>query len=70
MEKISHDQYPSEPVVLDKLSIKFMKQSRFVPLYLRDNTLGIAMADPDDFRTIDALQTRIWLGNLDVSSRR
>lgn len=56
MEKISHDQYPAEPVVLDKLSIKFMKQSRFVPLYLRDKTLGIAMADPDDFRTIDALK--------------
>lgn len=56
METISHDQYPAEPVVLDKLSIKFMKQSRFVPLYLRDNTLCIAMADPDDFRTIDALK--------------
>ena len=56
MEKISHDQYPSEPVVLDKLSIKFMKQSRFVPLHLRGNTLCIAMADPDDFRTIDALK--------------
>lgn len=54
--KISYHDYPKEPLVMDNLSIKFMKQSKFVPLEIVDNTLKIAMADPDDFNTIDALK--------------
>jgi hypothetical protein len=54
--KLTYQDYPKEPVVIDNLSIKFMKQSRFVPLELVDNTLKIAMADPDDFNTVDALK--------------
>jgi len=54
--KLTYQDYPKEPVVIDNLSIKFMKQSRFVPLELVDNTLKIAMVDPDDFNTIDALK--------------
>ena len=56
MEILSSTDYPSEPVVLEKLSIKFMKQSRFVPLSMDGGTIKIAMADPDDFWTIDALK--------------
>jgi general secretion pathway protein E len=56
MGKLTYQNYPKEPVVIDNLSIKFMKQSRFVPLELVDNTLKIAMANPDDFNTIDALK--------------
>ena len=54
--RISYNDYPKEPVVIDNLSIKFMKQSKFVPLEIVDNTLKVAMADPDDFYTIDALK--------------
>jgi len=53
---LPYNDYPKEPVVLDNLSIKFMKQSRFIPLELTKDTLRIAMADPDDFYTIDALK--------------
>jgi general secretion pathway protein E len=56
METISYKDYPKEPIVLDNLSMKFMKQSRFVPLALEDNTLLIAMENPDDFQTLDALK--------------
>ena len=56
MDTISYKDYPKEPVVLDNLSMKFMKQSRFIPLALKDNTLVIAMEDPDDFHTLDALK--------------
>jgi general secretion pathway protein E len=56
MERLSADQYPSEPVALDKLSIKFMKQSRFVPISMNDRILQIAMVNPEDFWTIDALR--------------
>ncbi|MBW2370681.1 MAG: Flp pilus assembly complex ATPase component TadA, partial [Deltaproteobacteria bacterium] len=53
---LSYTDYPKEPVVLDNLSVKFMKQSRFIPLELTEDTLRIAMADPEDFYTVDALK--------------
>jgi general secretion pathway protein E len=61
MEILSPGDYPAEPVVLEKLSPKFMKQSRFVPLFMDGQTLKIAMADPDDFWTIDALKQGLGL---------
>ncbi len=56
MAKLKYQDYPREPVVIDNLTIKFMKQSLFVPLELVDNTLKIGMADPVDHYTIDALR--------------
>ncbi|OEU52061.1 MAG: type II secretion system protein GspE [Desulfobacterales bacterium C00003060] len=53
---ISFHDYPKEPVVISNLSIEFMKQSRFIPLHMDEDTLKIAMADPQDFYTIDALK--------------
>ncbi len=56
MQVVSSNEYPAAPVVLDRLSVKFMKQARFVPLSLNETTLRIAMADPNDFGVIDALK--------------
>jgi len=53
---ISYQEYPKEPVMIDNLSAKFMKQSRFIPLSLSGDTLRLSMADPDDRHTIDALK--------------
>ncbi len=53
---IAFSEYPKEPVVLDNLSVKFMRKARFVPLKLEDNTLRIAVADPDDVYVPDALR--------------
>ena len=54
--ELSFRDYPKEPVVLDNLSIKFMKESVFVPLTLINGTLKIVMADLEDVYTIDALR--------------
>ncbi|MDQ1335710.1 MAG: ral secretion pathway protein, partial [Thermodesulfobacteriota bacterium] len=43
-------------MVIDNLSDKMMKESRFVPLKISKDFLRIAMANPDDFYTIDALR--------------
>jgi len=56
MTPISFKDYPKEPVVMDNLSEKMMKESRFVPLEMGKDFLRIAMADPEDFYTIDALR--------------
>jgi general secretion pathway protein E len=61
MTPISFQDYPKEPVVLDNLSDKMMRESRFVPLEMGDDFLKIAMADPEDFYTIEALKVTYGL---------
>ncbi|MFP4533074.1 MAG: type II secretion system ATPase GspE [Desulfobacterales bacterium] len=56
MQSLTPDKYPAEPVVIDTLSVKFMKASKFVPIALDNGTLKIAMARPEDFWTVDALK--------------
>lgn len=55
-----------EPIVLDSLSAKFMKQSKFFPMEIREDTLRIVMADPDDFYTINAMELACGL-NIEVT---
>jgi general secretion pathway protein E len=57
-----------EPPMELGLNLKFLKQHRVLPLELRpDGTLRVAMADPLDFYTIDALrlvlgrELEVWL---------
>ncbi|MHB8773144.1 MAG: type II secretion system ATPase GspE [Syntrophales bacterium] len=69
METITYQQYPAKPVVVGNLSVLFMKQSRFIPLRLEDDTLKIAMADPGDFYTVDALKLACNL-NVEVAPGR
>lgn len=65
MTPVSFKDYPKEPVVIDNLSIKFMKEARFVPLSMDEHTLRIAMADPRDFCTSDSLKLAYGL-DIDV----
>ena len=55
-DMLSFRDYPKEPVDLENISLEFMKKSCFVPLSIKDRTFKIAMADPKDFDTIDALK--------------
>jgi len=50
------DDFPKEPVLLNHLSIQFMKESTFIPSRLTDKTLTIIMSNPLDFYTIDAIR--------------
>ena len=69
MTPIPFKDYPKEPVVLDNLSDKMMRESKFVPLEMGDDFLKIAMADPEDFYTIDALRVSYGL-NIQVCRGR
>ncbi len=55
-EFVSQDQFPTEPVLLDNLSVKFMQSAGFIPLKLENGTLSIVMADPADFSLADTLK--------------
>ncbi len=52
----SQDDFPKEPVLFDHLSTQFMKESKFIPSRLSDNTLTVIMSNPLDFYTIDAIR--------------
>ncbi len=52
----SEDDFPKEPVLFDHLSTQFMKESKFIPSRLTDNTLTVIMSNPLDFCTIDAIR--------------
>ncbi|MCL6506696.1 MAG: Flp pilus assembly complex ATPase component TadA, partial [Bryobacteraceae bacterium] len=45
----------------ERLSPRFMRQSRFLPLAIHDSTLTIAMADPLDFETQAAVRASTGL---------
>ena len=66
MNHLHYSDYPKDPVVLENLSLKFMKQAVFIPLELQDNTLHIAIADPDDYATLKSLELA-YSFNLSVS---
>ena len=52
----SQDDFPKEPVLFDHLSTQFMKESKFIPSRLTDDTLTVIMSNPLDFYTIDAIR--------------
>ena len=48
LKLISEDEYPSVPVVEDTISLRFLKESRLLPLHLDNERLVLVMADPTD----------------------
>ena len=69
-DRIPRSRYPLEPVALDNLSVKFMKQACFVPLSLADQELEIAMADPQAVDTLEALEAAFGLSVVPVIGHR
>ncbi len=52
---ISGDDLPKVPFVLNGISSRFIRENLIVPLELKQNRLKVAMANPEDSQTIDAL---------------
>jgi general secretion pathway protein E len=48
--------FPQEPVLVNNLSIQFMKESKFIPARLNDKELTVIMGNPLDYYTIDAIR--------------
>ncbi len=53
---IESDDLPKVPFVLNGISARFIRENHVIPLELKNNRLKVAMADPQDKQTIDALQ--------------
>jgi len=52
----TRDDLPREPVLINHLSVQFMKEAKFVPLRLEERELTVVMSNPLDFYTIDAIR--------------
>ena len=50
------EDYPQELILVNNLSIQFMKESKFIPARLVDKELTVIMSNPLDFYTIDAIR--------------
>jgi general secretion pathway protein E len=53
---ISAADYPQVPVIENVLTLRFMKQCKFVPIALENNVLTLAMTDPMDSATIESVR--------------
>ena len=50
--------YPTQPVLEDLVTNRFLREARVLPLVLEGNDLILAMADPLDHFTLDAMRVR------------
>jgi general secretion pathway protein E len=53
---LSAADYPEVPVLENVFTFRFMKQCKFVPIALENNTLTLAMTDPMDKTTLDSIR--------------
>jgi len=53
---IASEDLPKVPFVINGISARFIKENMVIPLELKQNTLKVAMANPGDTETIDALR--------------
>jgi len=56
---LSAAEYPEVPVIENVFTFRFMKQCKFVPVALENNTLTLAMTDPMDTATLDSIRQAI-----------
>ena len=50
------DDFPQEPLLINNLSLQFMKESKFIPARLIDKELAVIMSNPLDYYAIDAIR--------------
>lgn len=56
---LAPDDFPKVPLVMDTLSVRFIRENRVLPLEFNQNTLKIVMADPRDTEVIEALKIAV-----------
>jgi general secretion pathway protein E len=58
---VSRKEFPAEPVPIGKLSLKYLRRAKVMPLAQSNGTLTVAMADPCDYYAIQGLQVATGL---------
>jgi general secretion pathway protein E len=58
---VGRKEFPTDPVPLGRLNLKYLKRSKVLPLAQNNGTLTVAMVDPADFYAIQGLQVATGL---------
>jgi len=53
---LSPEEFPRVPLILDGISMRFIRENRVIPFEWKNNTLKIIMAEPENNEIIDALR--------------
>src|SRR5262245_40122593 len=61
VETVGRKEFPQTPVPLGNLSLKYLKHAKVLPLAQTNGTLTVAMADPGDYYTVQALEVATGL---------
>ncbi|MCG6535259.1 MAG: type II secretion system ATPase GspE [Syntrophales bacterium LBB04] len=56
---LNEDDLPKVPFILDRISTRFIREMRIVPLELKNNVLKVLMANPEDREAVDALKVAV-----------
>ena len=56
---LEEEEFPKVPLVIDGISTRFIRESKIIPMELRNNTLKILMINPQDRDVIDALKVAV-----------
>ena len=56
---VDQKEYPQEPLLEDRLSLRFMKDARIIPLRDEPQNLLVALADPTDGYCLEALRMAV-----------
>ncbi len=56
LELLSADQFPEIAIEIERITPRFMRQYKFLPVARDESTLWLAMADPLDFETIAVIR--------------
>lgn len=56
LQRIAADDFPAAPLLEDKLSVRFLRQARVMPIELDEDSVVLAMADPLDSFAADAVR--------------
>ena len=63
---VTAEDFPTVPIVENTFSVKFMREWKFVPIGVENGDLRIAMADPLDQGTMDAIRLYTQYKKVDV----
>jgi general secretion pathway protein E len=58
---VTRKEFPAEPVPIGKVSLKYLRRAKVMPLAQSNGTLTVAMADPVDYYAIQGLQVATGL---------
>lgn len=56
---LNTEDFPKVPFIVEGISSRFIREKKIVPIELKNDTLTVVMADPEDTASVDALRVAV-----------